>query len=62
MAGNRVSISEIILRTTGIVARTFKKKTLSAKDADRSGWTETPADKERKKRVGLVFFSCFPRL
>eukprot|EP00794_Sanderia_malayensis_P011253 gene11253-12433_t len=34
----------------GIVARTFKKKTLNSTEADRSVWTDTPQDRERKRR------------
>ena len=35
----------------GLAARTFKKRTLNPTEADRSVWTDTPADREKKLRV-----------
>ncbi|XP_065055691.1 GPALPP motifs-containing protein 1-like isoform X4 [Rhopilema esculentum] len=37
----------------GIVARTFKKKTLNSTEGDRSVWTDTPADRQRKLKEKL---------
>ena len=41
------------LQHIGLGARTFKKKSGPA-NKDRSVWTDTPADTERKARVGLL--------
>ncbi|XP_074658341.1 uncharacterized protein LOC141911252 [Tubulanus polymorphus] len=38
----------------GLVSRQFSTKSSSSKNSDRSGWTDTPADRERKAREGHV--------
>jgi len=38
----------------GIVARTFKKRTLNTSESDRSVWTDTPQDRERKSRDQIL--------
>lgn len=40
------------LQHVGLEARTFKKRS-GPEDKDRSIWTDTPADRERKARVSL---------
>lgn len=40
-----------VLQHIGLGARTFKKRA-GPESKDRSLWTETPADKEKKIRVG----------
>ena len=44
----------------GLQARQFKSNRVSAADSgDRSGWTDTPADKERKEKVVKhLIYSC----
>lgn len=44
------------LQHIGLGARTFKKRSGPEKK-DRSIWTDTPADRERKARVGILY--CF---
>ena len=39
----------------GIVARTFKKRNSNTSESDRSVWTDTPADRERKLKVRTRF-------
>lgn len=42
----------------GLGPRQFLRKTPQQK-GDRSVWTDTPADKERKAQVNLLDFDCF---
>ncbi|KAK3511113.1 hypothetical protein QTP70_031459 [Hemibagrus guttatus] len=46
------------LQHVGLEARTFKKRS-GPENKDRSIWTDTPADRERKARVSLFHCSLF---
>lgn len=45
------------LTTFGLGPRTFKRRT-NERSKDRSDWTDTPADKEKKARVSIICHSC----
>lgn len=46
------------LQHVGLEARTFKKRS-GPENKDRSIWTDTPADRERKARVSIFHRSLF---
>lgn len=43
------------LKDFGLGPRTFKRRT-DTKSGDRSVWTDTPADRERKAKVKVVIY------
>lgn len=46
------------LQHIGLGARTFKKRS-GPENKDRSIWTDTPSDRERKSRVKFFLFHFF---